>query len=157
MCKFCWGLSVVLIAVVAGMGYMFMFRGNVTPGNDGRTAIILSAGERDLVLGEMRSFLETVQLITAAIGEKDMKTIAEATRKVGMANARQVPVSLMSKLPMEFKTMGMATHKAFDALGMEAQDMGDPQKILQSLSDMLLTCTTCHSGYRLVAEKSGGK
>ena len=156
MCKFCWGLSVVLIAAIVGMGYMFVIRGNVMASDDGRTAIILTAGERDLVLGEMRGFLESVEAITAGLGDKDMKTIATNAHKVGMANAQEVPVSLTTKLPLEFKKLGMATHKAFDALAMEAQDMGDPQKILRSLGELLGNCTTCHSSYRLEAEKTGG-
>jgi cytochrome c556 len=157
MCKFCWGLSVVLIALSAGLGYMLMFKGSVTASDDGRTAILLSAGERDLVLGEMRGFLESVQTITAAIAQDDMKSITKAARKVGMANASEVPVSLMTKLPMEFKKLGMATHKAFDDLGMEAQDMGDAQTVLKKLGEMMVNCTTCHSSYRLEAENKGGK
>ena len=157
MCKFCWGLSIALLVLCAGLGYMLMFRGNVTSSEDGRTAIILSAGERDLVLREMRGFLENVQGITEAIGNGDMKTVSAAARKAGKASANEVPVSLMTKLPMAFKTLGMATHKAFDDLAMEAQDMGDQQEILKKLASLMINCTTCHASYRLEVQKPGGK
>lgn len=156
-CKFCWAISLLLIIVVGAMSYMFLIRGNVTESKDGRTAIIMSPGERDLVLGEMRDFLEAVQAITEALAAKDLKAAAETAKKVGMASAGGVPVGLMAKLPLEFKTLGMSTHKAFDELAMEATDMGDAQVTLGKLSQLLNNCTTCHAGYRLEADNSGDK
>ncbi len=148
-CKLCWGVSVLLLAGILAMGYMFVIRGNVTESADGRTAIILQPGERDLVLAEMRAFLEGVQTITEGLVEGDMNSVADAAKKIGMANAAGVPVTLMAKLPLEFKTLGMATHKAFDALSLEATDMGDGKKVLAQMAEILNNCTTCHSTYRL--------
>lgn len=151
-CKLCWGMSAVLSIGILAMVYMFMIRGNVTESSDGRTAIILEQGERDLVLEEMRGFLEGVQTITQGLAENDMKSIAEAAKKIGMANAGGVPVALMAKLPLEFKTLGMATHKAFDALSMEAQDLGDAKTVLAQMAELMNNCTTCHSIYRIDPE-----
>jgi hypothetical protein len=148
-CKFCWALSALLIVAVAGMGYVFFNPGNLKKTDDGRTAIILSAAERDLVLAEMRGFLEGFETITVGIAEKDMKTIAQSAEKIGMATAGQVPLTLMGKLPSEFRSLGMATHKAFDALALEARDMGDGQVILSGLGELLNNCTTCHAAYRI--------
>jgi hypothetical protein len=156
-CKFCWAISLLLIIAVGAMAYMFVIRGNVTESKDGRTAIILSPGERDLVLGEMRDFLEAVQAITEALAAKDMKIVAGRAKKVGMASAGGVPVTLMTKLPLEFKTLGMSTHKAFDDLSVEATDMGDVQVSLGKLAELLNNCTTCHAAYRLEADNSGDK
>jgi len=155
-CKLCWGVSVLLIAVIAAMFYMFMIHGSVTASEDGRTAIVLTPGERDLVLLEMRGFLESVQAITTGLAEKDMATIAENASKVGMATAGAVPTTLMAKLPLEFKTLGMATHEAFDNLAREAQDMGDGQVVLSSLGELMNNCTTCHAGYRIEAGSGKG-
>ena len=151
-CKLCWGLSVLLVGAVAAMAYMFVIRGNITASDDGRTAIILSTAERDLVLAEMRSFLEAVETITVALGEKDMDTIASSSRAVGVIAAQAVPVSLMGKLPLEFKSLGGATHKGFDALAMEAREMGDEQVILGKLGKLMSNCTTCHAAYRFEIE-----
>ncbi len=155
-CKFCWGTSAILLIAIATLAYMFLVRGSVTDSADGRTAIILSGSERDLVLEEMRGFLEGIQTITAALAEKDLKTVAESARKVGMANAGGVPLTLMAKLPLEFKTLGMATHKAFDELSQEATDMGDAQVTLTKLGELINNCTACHSGYRLATESGRG-
>lgn len=155
-CKFCWGLSALLIVVVAGMAYIFIIPGKLAKSDDGRTAIVVSAVERDLVLSEMRGFLEGIEIITTGLAENDMKAIAESAGKMGMASAGQVPVALMAKLPSEFRALGMATHKAFDALALEAQDMGDEKMILTTLGELINNCTTCHAAYRIDSEKDKG-
>ena len=155
MCKFCWALSGVLFLSIAAMAYVFVVRGAVSPGDDGRTAIHMPASERDIVLVEMRGFLESVQEILAGVSEKDMNAVAEAAQKSGKAATKGIPVSLMGRLPLAFKQMGMATHKGFDALALEAKEIGDGQLILRKLSDLMVNCTSCHAGYKI--ETSGKK
>ena len=157
MCKLCWVSSAVLLAAVLALVYMFVIRGAVEDSDDGRTAILLLPGERNLVLAEMRGFLESVQEIIEAVTENDMQAIAKSTHNVGMANAQGVPASLMGKLPLEFKKLGMATHQAFDDLGMEASDMGDGALVMKKLGKLLQNCTACHASYRLEAERAGQK
>lgn len=154
-CKLCWGTSAALIAVIAALGFAFVVPGSVTASDDGRTSIAISVDERDLVLAEMRRFLESVSEITSAIAQDDMARVAESANRAGMANAGQAPVALMAKLPMEFMTLGRTTHEAFDDLAREATDMGDGQVALTKLGELLDNCTTCHAGYRLDLE--GGK
>ena len=156
-CKLCWGLSALSITVVAVMAYMFVIRGNVSESDDGRTAITLSAGERDLVLAEMRDFLESVQSIVAGLAENDMAAVAASAKVVGMANFQGVPTTLMAKLPLDFKALGRSTHQAFDALAMEALDMGDQKVVLARLGKVMLNCTSCHAGYRLDIEGADRK
>lgn len=151
-CKFCWLVSLVLAVAIAAMGYLFIVRGDVGESQDGRTAIMLEGVERDLVLKEMREFLETVEEITGALGEGDMETVAQAALKVGSAAAGGVPLTLMSKLPIEFKTLGLETHKAFDDLAQMATQSGDIKVVVANLSQVLGNCTTCHAGYRLAVE-----
>jgi hypothetical protein len=141
--------------MVGAMAYLFVIKGSVAESDDGRTAILLSTGERDLILGEMRLFLETVQAITMGVVNKDMKGVYESAHKVGMASAGEVPASLMGKLPLEFKKLGMSTHKAFDALAMEAQEFGDEKVVLKKLGELINNCTTCHASYRLQGQGNG--
>jgi hypothetical protein len=58
------------------------------------------------------------------------------------------PLTLLAKLPLEFTALGMATHRAFDDLAMQAEDIGDANAVLGQLSSILTNCTTCHAGYR---------
>ncbi len=150
-CKFCWLISIALAVIVAGMAYKFIIVGNVVKSNDGRTALVLEAGERDLFLKEMRGFLEAVQTISEAVSNDDMKAAASAAKAVGMGSINEVPATLMAKLPLELKQLGLSTHKAFDDLGNEAEDMGDGKIVLKKLAKLMLNCTGCHAGYRLEA------
>ena len=75
MCKKCWIIVALLVAVTTGMIYKFMIQGSVEASADGRLSIQLDPGERDLVLAEMRMFLESVQAITANVSKGDMQQL----------------------------------------------------------------------------------
>ena len=149
MCKSCWTIVVVLLLLIGGGLYKFMFQGSVVESSDGRTAILLTGGERDLVLSEMRAFLETAQQITDAISKDDMETVANSARAVGHAAQQSVPGSLMGKLPMPFKRMGLDTHSKFDELAADAEQLGDGNHALGQLSTLMQNCVACHTAYRI--------
>lgn len=156
MCKKCWLIVVVLFAVCLGMVYKFMFQGSVQESSDGRTAIVINGGERDLVLAEMRAFLESVQQITKGVTDKDMNAVATAATKVGRAAQAAVPGTLMGKLPMSFKQLGFDTHSKFDMLAMDAKDMGDSEQTLSQLATLMNNCVACHSAYRIEVTSVSG-
>jgi len=148
MSKICPIIIVLLLIVIAGGVYKFIFQGAVSGATDGRIAIHLDAGERDLVLAEMRAFLTSVQQITKGISENDMSLVAEYSRKVGKAAQGEVPGTLMGKLPLQFKRLGSGTHAGFDQLALDAEDLGDSQYALSQLSVLMRNCTACHAAYR---------
>jgi len=153
-CKLCWGLSILLLAAVLAMAYLFLLRGNVTASDDGRTAIVVTLAERDMVLGDMRGFLETVQAVTEAAAAGDLTAAAAAAHANGMASTRSAPTTFLAKLPLEFKTLGFATHGLFDDLAKTATDSSDPKPVFAALGNLMLNCTGCHAGYKFVTEKS---
>ncbi|MCK5721007.1 MAG: hypothetical protein KAI84_00585 [Gammaproteobacteria bacterium] len=148
-CKLCWSITGILILAIVAMGYKFMIAGSVAPASDGREALILEPAERDLVLTEMRMFLSSVQKITQALTEENMETVVKAAREVGLAAQQAVPGSLMGKLPLAFKKLGFDTHKKFDALALDAEQLGDPNHALQQLSTLMNNCVACHSTYQI--------
>ena len=148
-CKLCWSITGILILAIVAMGYKFMIAGSVAPASDGREALILEPAERDLVLTEMRMFLSSVQKITQALTKEDMETVVKAAREVGLAAQQAVPGSLMGKLPLAFKKLGFDTHKKFDALALDAEQLGDPNHALQQLSTLMNNCVACHSTYQI--------
>jgi len=151
-CWMCWGISAVLAAGLLGVGFFFVVKGNVEPHADGRTAVLLLPDERNLVLAEMRGLLETVQTILQASVAGDMRAVSTAATAAGMAAAEAEAAALLGKLPLEFMTMGMGTHKAFDALATTAQGTDDPMVVLNELGTLMDRCTGCHAGYRLGIE-----
>ena len=148
MNKKCSGIIVLLLLVIAGGVYKFIFQGSVSGHTDGRIAVHLDAGERDLVLAEMRGFLESVQKISMGIAGNDMELVAEYARKSGMAATDGMPGTLVGKLPLGFKKLGPDTHKKFDQLALDAEEFGDAEHALSQLSVLLQNCVACHEAYR---------
>jgi len=140
-------LWVVTIAVFA----WFFVRGNTAASSDNRTAVVLGAGERELILSEMRNLLGGVQGIMEGINHGDMKQAASAARAVGMASAADVNPALMAKLPMPFKQLGMSVHHDMDDLA-QAAESGKPAAELQTmLTNTLTKCVACHASWQLTA------
>lgn len=153
MQKFSWVLVVLLGVSTGFMAYKFILSGSAEKSEDGRLAIQLTAGERDLVLSEMRTFLESVQQITQGVADSDFKTVAKAARKVGRAAQQEVPGTLVGKLPLEFKKMGFDTHSQFTQLALDAEQLGDGAQTLEQLSTLLQNCVACHSIYKFEVAK----
>ncbi len=152
MQKLSWILNIILIIIIGAMIYMFMIKGSTLKSEDGRTAIIINDAERNMMLGDMRKFLENVQIITVALGENDMEAIVVAAENVGLRDENPPP-ALIAKLPLEFKTMGMDTHKAFDELAGLAKTDGNIQTVAVALGTILTNCTTCHATYKIMLEE----
>ena len=53
---------VVLLLIIATMAYKFIVVGSTQKAEDGRIEILLEPGERDLMLKEMRAFVESLHL-----------------------------------------------------------------------------------------------
>jgi len=150
--RLCWVLVVLLLLVSGGLTYKFVFQGSVGAASDGRTAIYLEQSERDFVLTEMRTFLQSVQQITAGLSKDNMQQVVQAAHQVGMGTAGQVPGSLMGKLPMGFKRLGMDTHKKFDQLALDATDLGQKDLVMEQLAELMQNCVACHEIYRFELE-----
>lgn len=155
MCKICWSIVFVLAFISAGITYKFVVRGSVAESNDGRTAILLNKSERDLVLSEMRAFLQSLQQITSGITANDMALVAASARKSGMGSQTDVPGSLVGKLPLPFKQLGFDTHTKFDELALDAEQLGDRDHTLSQVNALLNNCVSCHAIYRFELDNQG--
>jgi cytochrome c556 len=150
----CWltsALALLFAITTALLLYTFLWQGSVLPADDGRRAIMLESGERNLVLAEMRGFLQAVQRINAAIVQQDSNAAASAAKQVGVAAQQGVPATLMGKLPADFKLLGLDTHRLFDQLALDAEQLGDPMQTLEALSTLMNNCVACHAAFRIDA------
>jgi len=143
-------LWLVTIAVFA----WFFIRGITVAGTDGRSAIVLQPGERDLVLSEMRGLLVATQQILEGANQGDMQRISKAAHAAGMAGAADVNPALMAKLPIEFKQLGMSVHQEMDDIAKAAEGGKSSAVILQMASDALNKCVACHAAWQI---KSSGQ
>jgi hypothetical protein len=138
-----------LLLVIAAMAYKFIVAGSVEQAEDGRAAIVLEPTERAFVLAEMRSFVDGLQQLTAALANDDPKAAAAAARTMGMAAAHAAPAPMVGKLPLEFKTLGFSVHREFDTLALDAESLGDARHTLGQLAGTLQKCVACHAAYQL--------
>jgi len=141
--------ALLLLLLSLGMAYQFLWRGSVAPASDGRIAILLPDAERDLVLAEMRTFLQSVRSSLGAIGASDPEALATAARAVGSPVRNSLPGSLVGRLPAGFKKLGFDTHRAFDQLALDAEQLGDMAYSLQQLTILMDNCVSCHATYRI--------
>lgn len=149
MCKICWTSLVLSLFVVIAMAYKFIISGETVVASDGRQALVLTEPERDIVLTEMRTFLQSVQQITSGVSNQDMTVVVNAAKTVGAAAQNSVPGSLVKKLPLEFKKLGFDTHQKFDQLALDAEEFGDPAHSLRQLTELMSNCVACHEIYRI--------
>ncbi len=120
---------------------------------DERAPIVLNEAERAFLKREMRGFLAGVQEILEAAAAGDGRRVAGAARNVGMNGPEQdhIPKSLAPKLPLEFKKLGLATHRGFDEIA-AAASAGAADRISQQVGVVMRNCVACHGAWRIVVE-----
>ena len=138
-------LWVVTIAVFA----WFFVKGNTTEGGDGRTAILLQANERDLILSEMRGLLAATQGILDGANRGDMQRVINASMIAGTRGAADVNPMLMAKLPIEVKTLGMSVHRDMDDIAKAAASGKAAPEITKMTAQMMSKCVACHAAWQL--------
>lgn len=141
--------ALLLWLVSAAVFAWFFVRGNTAAGNDGRTAVVLQAAERDLILSEMRGLLVAIQGILEGANKGDMQRISKAARAAGMSGAADVNPVLMAKLPLELKKLGMSVHHDMDDIANAAESGHPPAEILQMASNVLTKCVACHATWQI--------
>lgn len=141
-------LALALWAVTIIAGATVFIRGSTAAGSDGRTAVLVQAGERDFVLGEMRKLLDTVATINKAVVEGDNAKVAAAAQQMGSAEMHDAPPTLLAKLPIEFKKNARALHGGFDDLAAAARRGDAPTALASQMAEQMARCSKCHQNYR---------
>jgi len=146
--KILWTI-IALLFVFSGFLVNKFVSGNVAPSEDGRTSVVLTNDERNLILDEMRAFLVSVQGVSQAITENNMDKVAELAHKAGMAAERGTPGSLLQKIPLGMKKMGFGTRDKFDEIAENARTTKDSSLARKQLDALMNNCIACHAIYRL--------
>ena len=141
-------IAAALWLVTAVAAVALFVHGFTVPGSDGRTEIRLTVAERDFVLGEMRTMLSTVQGVIDGLAATDNAAIAKAAAGGGMAIETGVPLTLMAKLPLEFKQQGLAMHTGFDEIAAAAARGESAPALTRRLAGQINLCLGCHQSFR---------
>ena len=136
------------VATMAALAWFFI-RGNTVAGTENRTAVVLGASERDLVLREMRGLLSATHGILEGINQGNMKQVVQFSRSAGMAAAADVNPALMAKLPLPFKQLGMSVHRDMDDLAKAAESGKPAPELQQMLTGTLSKCVACHAAWQV--------
>lgn len=142
-------ITIISVLINIGLVYLFFIRGeNAQQTEDHRTAITISVENKEFVLSEMRSFLESVKHINEGIIEDDPKKIILAGEKSGGSAVHHAPKGLLRKLPIGFKSLGFSTHDMFDKIAEDAKKRFDKRQTQQQLNALLNNCVSCHAAYK---------
>ena len=116
---------------------------------DERQVLPITEMQRNHILTEMRALLVGTQNILYALSEDDMAAVARHARTLGMGMAHKGENHLQSVLPQEFMQLGMAAHKNFDQIAIDAESLKDPKHTLRQLSASMNQCVACHAAYQI--------
>ncbi len=141
-------LSVILLALVG----KFFLGSSTSQAQDGREMITLTTSEAAHIRGEMRHFLTAIQQISQGIAENNMGRVAEAATVVSTGKTHHAPITLMAKLPPEFRKLGFSLRSQFDEIATRAE-AEEREAVLKQLSVLLERCNACHERFTLIGQK----
>lgn len=116
---------------------------------DPREAVALSPSETEALLTGMRTYLETIQGIVAAMAENGTARVPEIAAKSGAKLLQDAAPVTGLKLPLGFTSMSFDTHDKFDKLAEKARKGAARGEVLTDLRDIMGNCISCHAAYRL--------
>ena len=105
MNKKCGIIITLLLAIIIAGALKFLVLGSVVKGEDNRTVILLDAGERNHILGEMRNLLGHMQQLTSALADDDMDKVIDIANTLVKDSSGKTPTSIIAKMPLSFKTI----------------------------------------------------
>jgi len=143
-----WSGTILALAVVIIAAPAVAQRPPQTQG-DPREAVALNPVEAEKMLAGMRTYLETIQGIVAALAENDTSRIPPIARKSGAKMLEEVAPTTGLKTPMGFSMMSFDTHDKFDKLADKAAKGASRSELLTDLRDIMGNCISCHATYRL--------
>lgn len=144
------GLIALVLWLVSAVGLGVLFvHGRTEKAPDGRTAVLMSGPEREMVFSEMRGLLVAVRDITAALAVGDTAKVGKIARSMGMGEAHDKAPDLLLKLPLDFKRLAMGLHGGFDEMADAAVRGESAADLNRRLIEQLDRCTTCHAGFRI--------
>lgn len=118
---------------------------------DLRTPVVLTEVEKNMALGEMRLFLESLNGVFKALSKNDYVKAAFHARKSGMVvptTIRETNPDIINKLPIKMKLTGMMVHQMFDSLGDDLENQIPLDKVMKKLGKITNKCVWCHKTYK---------
>ena len=147
----CFAVIALLVIVIAAMAYKFIVAGSTGETRDGRTVVLVTPAERLFMLNEMRGLFAGVPGLAGALAREDFAQAAKLARSLGSDPDSAQAATLMGKLPLDFKALGLSLDSDFErmAKALETGEAKDSKGVLRQLSGTLQKCVACHARYQL--------
>lgn len=141
-------LTILLTLILAALLYKFFTGSTTTPSDDGRASFEVTAAEAVHIQSDMRRFLSAIQQINQGLAEDNMERVSEVATAVGSGNHHSAPITLIAKLPMEFRQLGFSTHSGFSTIATHAE-AGEKAAVIEQLSSTIKNCVVCHESFAI--------
>ncbi len=148
-------LTTIFFAITTfALAYILLFTGTEMVKNEKDTRITVKYAPdlRNLVLSEMRDYLEVISEIQQGLAEDNPEKIYKAALRQGDASLRDTPVRLLKLSPLPCKQMGFAGHHIFQAIADSAKTNYKPKTTIKQMAALTNNCITCHRTYKVASE-----
>ena len=139
---------------LSGLVALSIFVAAPSLAQDAREPAARTEAERHFILGQMRLFLQSTQVITAALATGDLEAVAGEAAARGRRGTPMsaIPPGMKAKETQAWAAMMAGARGGFDDLAGAAQAGAPPAKLLGILGDTMRNCVACHGSYRLTTE-----
>jgi len=143
--------NIVFLGIIAALVYILLFTGTemVKLPDDNRILVKYEPDLRDLVMSEMRDYLEVISEIQQGLAENDPNKIVKAATRQGKISLEETPVRLLKLSPLACKQMGFKGHDIFQAIADSAKVHFSKSTVNRQLAELTNNCIVCHRTYRV--------
>jgi len=142
--------NIVFATLTFVLAYILLFTGTeVIKTNDSRVTVKYAPDLRDLVMSEMRDYLEVINEVHRGMAENNPEMIVKAASRQGKASIAETPARLLKLSPLACKQMGFAGHDLFQAIADSARTNYNPATTTRQLAALTNNCITCHRVYKV--------
>ena len=120
--------------------------------DDNRVVVKYEPDLRDLVLNEMRDYLEVMNEIQQGLVENNPDKIVKAATRQGQISLEATPIRLLKLSPLACKTMGFKGHDIFQAIADSARVNFKRTTTINQLAKLTNNCIVCHRTYKIELE-----
>lgn len=133
--------KIVVCLVVSGLSHSVVA--------DDRNLIVLRPHEKNMMLKDMRSYLQGIQGINQSLAMQDYKAIEDLARKRGKIAIYKYKPVMPNNLVPHFRRMAVSIHHDFETLANMAKNKKKPLEIIGHMGEMMQTCVSCHETFRI--------
>ena len=143
--------NVIFAIVIFILAYILLFTGTemVKLPDDNRIVVKYEPDLHELVLNEMRDYLEVINEIHKGLAENNSDRIVKAATRQGDISLNETPIRLLKLSPIPCKTMGFKGHDIFQAIADSAKINFNRTTTINQLAELTNNCIVCHRTYKL--------